>query len=366
MINKEFRRKYSLQQCKKQGQGGQGKILTAVNLESGNTVIVKKIVNDASGIAACAWRERQALSSLSHQNVIKLLDSYCEGNSTLLILEKCEVDLSVLLQAVRISGQFSVGNRHFLLQSLFQALSYIHGQGFVHRDVKLSNVLLMRDSTVKLSDFGLSVKNPLGLPLSDAGSKFYKAPELLLNSKIKGREGDLFAAGMLALHLLLNCDDEEVTVYDLIAQEQTDHSAGQIINILSQLLGTPKREELAHINDMYFQTYFSEHVEGKLAEILLQFEASEEEVKIITGLIRWDPAQRIGADECCKLLQGAQTEQIDVAKILNIKKAHEEEKEQIAPPMQVQELNMNDLDAPLAGLDQSTDFCTSLFKSGLL
>jgi len=101
---------------------------------------------------------------------------------------------------------FSEKDASRIMQQLFSALAYLHENGIVHRDLKLENLLLVKESdpelTLKLADFGLS-KLYSGKALQTAcGTPFYVAPDILLGDGYT--EGvDMWASGIL-LYVLLS------------------------------------------------------------------------------------------------------------------------------------------------------------------
>lgn len=88
-----------------------------------------------------------------------------------------------------------------ILVELFLALEHMHNNGFVHRDIKVENIMLDPHGHVKLIDFGLSseINAEVG-PMSAVGSLIYMAPELIRESK-GGRHTDWWAFGILAYEI---------------------------------------------------------------------------------------------------------------------------------------------------------------------
>jgi serine/threonine protein kinase len=90
----------------------------------------------------------------------------------------------------------------YILHSLLQALGYIHNQGIVHRDIKLGNILVAKDMTVKLADFGMSTKcRPDEELLSMCGTPNYLAPEILTRDGYN-KEIDIWSLGVVIYMLL--------------------------------------------------------------------------------------------------------------------------------------------------------------------
>ena len=101
-------------------------------------------------------------------------------------------------------GGFAEDEARTLLAEVVLALTHLHAHGFVHRDVKVENVMLDARGHVKLVDFGLACALAAGAeegPMSPTGSLIYMAPEMLRDST-GGRHTDWWAVGVLAHELL--------------------------------------------------------------------------------------------------------------------------------------------------------------------
>jgi serine/threonine protein kinase len=152
-----------------------------------------------------------------------------------LVLERCVTDLRQLL--ARLQGQrLDAAVAKSVAQQLLSALAACHAAGFVHRDVAPSNVLIAPDGALRLADFGQArwlpgassaangvlARSTLSVQpgTSDAGAepsgssdgeltpgaalctRWYKAPELLFNSRAYDERVDVWGAGCLLAELL--------------------------------------------------------------------------------------------------------------------------------------------------------------------
>lgn len=75
-----------------------------------------------------------------------------------------------------------------LLLQLFEGLDYLHSRFYVHRDIKLSNLLMNGDGILKIADFGLArlFGQPNMAMTNNVVTLWYRAPELLLGSEFQG------------------------------------------------------------------------------------------------------------------------------------------------------------------------------------
>mmetsp|Transcript_19575 Transcript_19575/g.49440 ORF Transcript_19575/g.49440 Transcript_19575/m.49440 type:complete len:311 (+) Transcript_19575:288-1220(+) len=181
-----------------------------------------KIINLAdasslSGVAATGEamfddveREIATHAALSHPNVLRLVEYYRTDRKIFVIMEL--LTGGDLLDALSERGSFAEDDARELFRQLLEALKYMHGAGIVHRDIKLENLLLVREgdiSRVKLADFGLSAQLQAKAPgqsgLSTVcGTPTYVAPEVLLSKSGNpyGPACDLWSAGVLLFNLL--------------------------------------------------------------------------------------------------------------------------------------------------------------------
>jgi len=151
-------------------------------------------------------REARLAASLSHPNLVQVFDFGREGDACFLAMEY--VDGWNLAQAAEQARQLHVpispGVWRHWVDGIGSGLAYLHEKGIVHRDVSPSNVLVARNGTVKITDFGISraAGDGQGSEGTRAGKSGYIAPE-----RIRGEgataSSDLFAAGVISLELLL-------------------------------------------------------------------------------------------------------------------------------------------------------------------
>lgn len=107
----------------------------------------------------------------------------------------CEQDLASLLDNMQ--TPFSEAQVKCIMTQVFRGLQYLHGRFVVHRDLKVSNLLMTDKGRVKIADFGLA--RLFGVPVRPMTPKvvtlWYRAPELLLNAKHQTTAIDMWSAG---------------------------------------------------------------------------------------------------------------------------------------------------------------------------
>ncbi len=147
-------------------------------------------------------REARAAASVHHENVVAVYDWIAWRGEHYIAQEYVDgVDLRAALEHVgnlpwRVAAQIAL--------EIARGLEAIHGAGTIHRDLKPANVLLGRNGTVKIADFGIAIdgtRDGLTRPGCTMGSPPYIPPEQLVGERCDAR-GDLFALGVVLYELL--------------------------------------------------------------------------------------------------------------------------------------------------------------------
>ncbi|MHB8590304.1 MAG: protein kinase domain-containing protein [Candidatus Dormibacteraceae bacterium] len=146
-------------------------------------------------------QEAQSVARLKHPNILNVFDFGQEGDITYLVLELVEGGTL----ADRMGGQMDLQDVVAILRPLASALDHAHAQGVVHRDIKPSNILMHRDGTPVLADFGLAQMSAAVTKLTASGivlgTPEYMSPEQALGEPI-GPPSDLYSLGIVAYEML--------------------------------------------------------------------------------------------------------------------------------------------------------------------
>ena len=166
------------------GKGKFGVVKSAVHKSSREMVAIKMISkkNMNSQDLELMRREIEIMKVCQHPNIIRLLDIFENQDSIFLVMDLLKGgDLFEYLEKrkFRISEQRAA----FLVNSIVNALEYLHSYGIAHRDLKPENMLMItedEDSDIKLMDFGLSkIIAPDEKSTEPFGTLSYVAPEVL-------------------------------------------------------------------------------------------------------------------------------------------------------------------------------------------
>ncbi len=184
---------------KKLGEGGKGIVYKARDTILDRVVAIKVLKKTASGEEAYTrfMREAQTVGKLDHPNIVSIHDVGKEKEEHFLVLEFVDgTSLRDLLETYP-EGKCDIQTILRISMEVCSALQYAHSQGILHRDLKPENVMLTRDDTAKLMDFGLA--KMLGQPgLTQegiiVGTVAYVAPEIALGRGADARS-DLYSFG---------------------------------------------------------------------------------------------------------------------------------------------------------------------------
>ena len=145
---------------------------------------------------------------LEHPNVVRYIDHFDDPENHYILLEVCpHGSLRELLDRRR---RLSEPEVKYFMRQLMYAIEHVHAAGFVHRDVKTSNLLLDQHLRLKLSDFGLAARvtgegHAAATEVSGTGfcgTPSYIAPEVLRTRGRHGAQSDVWAAGVVMYTLL--------------------------------------------------------------------------------------------------------------------------------------------------------------------
>jgi eukaryotic-like serine/threonine-protein kinase len=181
------------------GIGGTGTVFRAFDRERGHEVAVKAVPQDAT-LRQRARREASVGARLEHPHVVELLD-LLEDDEYVYVISQL-VDGGDLAAALR-DRALGDSARLRVLAAVCDALAHAHARGVVHRDVKPANVLLGRDGTVKLADFGIAALADPDATVDDRllGTLSYMAPEACRGQR-PAAPADVWAAGVLVYEAL--------------------------------------------------------------------------------------------------------------------------------------------------------------------
>ncbi len=148
------------------------------------------------------YLEAQAAGKLSHPNIVTVYDLGEKNDIVYIAMELLEGN--ELQNLLKDEKPLPIGEVLDIMSQVASGLAYAHEHGIVHRDVKPSNIMVLKGGRVKIADFGIarmessSLRTQTGIVM---GSPMYMSPEQILARGID-RRSDIFAAGILLYKML--------------------------------------------------------------------------------------------------------------------------------------------------------------------
>ncbi|MEZ6183941.1 MAG: FHA domain-containing serine/threonine-protein kinase [Planctomycetota bacterium] len=190
---------------RKLGEGGMGSVYLADKPERGEVVVKFLAPEQAKNKTwrARFLREADLLRRTHHPNVVEIYDVDGESDQPHIVMEF--VDGVALDAQLTDDGPLPPLEGARVARDVAKALGVAHRQGVIHRDIKPANILVAKDGTVKMLDFGLAknvaVDDGLSLPGQVLGTPHYMAPEQWGDHAVDPR-CDLFSLGSTLYHLV--------------------------------------------------------------------------------------------------------------------------------------------------------------------
>ncbi|KAH0612148.1 uncharacterized protein H6S33_010200 [Morchella sextelata] len=189
------------------GEGTYGVVHRAQDHKNNKVVALKQVrifdSDRGNGIPITALREISILKSLRHNNVVNVLDVAVgtELDDVYMVMEYAEQDLANLLDHARV--KYSESEVKCLMKQLLEGLEYLHKHDIIHRDIKMSNLLLTAKGVLKIADFGMAREYSARPLTPGVVTVWYRAPELLLSATRYTSAVDIWSAGCIMGELII-------------------------------------------------------------------------------------------------------------------------------------------------------------------
>ena len=201
MIGKMLDNRYELLEVI--GSGGMAVVYKAKCHRLNRLVAVKVLKSDLAEDADFRRRfrdESQAVAMLSHPNIVSVYD-VSRGETEYIVMEL--IDGITLNQYMEKRCQLNWREALHFITQITKALSHAHSRGIIHRDIKPQNIMVLRDGSVKVADFGIAcLANSANTLTQEAlGSVHYMSPEQAKGDRIDARS-DIYSAGVVLYEML--------------------------------------------------------------------------------------------------------------------------------------------------------------------
>ncbi|XP_039275987.1 maternal embryonic leucine zipper kinase [Nilaparvata lugens] len=235
------------------GTGGFAKVKLATHISTGEKVAIKIMEKLHLGKDLHRVKtELEALKALSHHHISKLYEVIETPTHFFIVMEYCSG--GELFDHIVLKKKLSEMQSRLFFRQILSAVAYAHSKGYAHRDLKPENVLLDKDQTLKLIDFGLCARPSGGLQChlnTSCGSPTYAAPELIKSEEYLGSEVDVWSMGVLLYALLcgfLPFDADNIkTLYEKISNghyEEPSWLSSGSKNLLKRMLEIDRKKRI--------------------------------------------------------------------------------------------------------------------------
>lgn len=221
---------------KELGRGAMGIVYLGRDPKINRQVAIKTMVLEEGSDAAATkelkerfFREAESAGTLNHPNIVRIFDAGEESDVAYIAMEL--LDGHDFVRYTQKDSLLPVTQVLDYVATVADALDFAHAKGIVHRDIKPANFMLLKDSTIRVADFGIaritaSSKTATGTVM---GTPSYMSPEQVAGKKVDGRS-DLFSL--------------TVALYELLTGEKPFKGGEGIGTLLFQIANDPHPDPL--------------------------------------------------------------------------------------------------------------------------
>eukprot|EP00730_Choanoeca_flexa_P012677 TRINITY_DN4512_c0_g1_i1.p1 TRINITY_DN4512_c0_g1~~TRINITY_DN4512_c0_g1_i1.p1 ORF type:complete len:577 (+),score=117.89 TRINITY_DN4512_c0_g1_i1:44-1732(+) len=280
------------------GSGAYGMVCSATDHVSRKKVAIKKIASAFTmvQVAKRTLREIKLLKHFhAHKNIISILTiqrpplAASEFKDLYVVMELQECDLHRIIHSQQaLSEEHS---RYFLYQ-LLCGLKYIHSANVLHRDIKPGNLLINSDCSLRIADFGMarhmatSREDHSNFMTEYVATRWYRAPEVLLSFETYTQAIDVWSVGCILAEMLGR--------RYLFPGRDYLHQ----LSLILSLLGTPADSVVQQVGSELARKALENFKDIPALGLHDVFpDASSEALALLSGLITFDPLQRITVEQ---------------------------------------------------------------------
>ncbi|OIW08183.1 hypothetical protein TanjilG_24378 [Lupinus angustifolius] len=214
------------------GEGGFGRVYKCKHMRTGEIVAIKQIDfrHDRNAVPSFLIREVSLLRELKHDNIVRLLNVSSKETYVSLVFELLDEDLGRYIRRNR--GVKDPRIRKSFMQQILTGLAHCHAQKILHRDLKPTNLLIDNSKMmIKIADFGLAREFGGDMLLTRRpATRYYRAPEILLDSREYSTAVDLWSVGCIFGEMVTgrpifgtgNCFDELEAIFRMLGTPTED------------------------------------------------------------------------------------------------------------------------------------------------
>lgn len=274
------------------GSGTYGNVYKAYDSILEIHVALKEVGgNGGDGFPITSIRELHLLKKLQgHPNILQVMDVVtCKSTlRVFLVFELCQCDLTYFFHELAVP--LTLGHIKTLVKGVLEGLDYMHERYILHRDLKMTNLLIDSCGSIKIGDFGLARESghapgARAMLTPKVVTLWYRAPELILGTSSYHTGIDIWALGCIFGELL--CGDAL-----LPGSNELD-----MFTRICSLIGTPTPQlwetHLSHLPHAGFIDLPTTSTPPTIAQRVPQIFSSATD--LLSQMLEFDPSRRITA-----------------------------------------------------------------------
>lgn len=190
---------------RKIGEGGMGVVYLAEDAILKRQVaykILPQSIRENADVLQNFLQEARIAAALNHPNIVTIFDTGRNGDDIYITMEFIDgISLKYYLERYK----SPLKERVEIMKSICRGLAYAHERQVIHRDLKPANVMLLKDRTVKIMDFGLAkmLTDTMQEKTSIKGTPLYMSPEQIVGEKVD-TSSDIYSLGCTFYRMLTN------------------------------------------------------------------------------------------------------------------------------------------------------------------
>lgn len=221
------------------------------------------------------------LSTLNHRNIIKLQRIVRSEHGLCIVMDYGGDDLAYQFDHQSLS--LTESQTRSLMKQLLQGVAYLHQNQIIHRDLKLSNILVDKSQTLKICDFGLARHMSFTMT-SGVVTLWYRAPEVLFGMNHYTPAIDMWSVGCIFAELL-----------NLGNPILPGNNPAHQLQLICKLIGPPSSSIWPEFSRFADKFRVPEHSYNTLNVHFSKY--SRACIDFLNSLLVWDPSQRLTAAE---------------------------------------------------------------------
>lgn len=254
------------------GRGGMGVVYKACNQTTNQAVALKLLPRELSKnphAVSRFLREAEALSMVSHPNIVSVLDSGKHDSQYYIAMEY--IKGVTVRRLIKRKGRLDVPRALGIVQHAAEGLADAHSLNIVHRDVKPQNIMIDRGHRICVVDFGLAIVGETAHVVmhgKQAGTPTYMSPEQCQGIELDTRT-DIYSLGVTLYEMLVGCppieaDTPAALMYKIVSEQFPEVTAAN--PLVPPLVNTLIQKMVA--KDVHQRYDSIEHVSRDCAAIL--------------------------------------------------------------------------------------------------